>query len=53
MTGRPVLSPAQTALLVMDFQAAVLGRVPDSADLVVRMSDIIAARRPGRPVSRS
>jgi nicotinamidase-related amidase len=50
MTDGPGLSPAQTALLVMDFQDTVLGRLPDCGELVARMASAIALAR-GRGVT--
>ena len=41
----PAIDPARTALLVMDYEAWVLDRVPDSAELLIRAADTIAMIR--------
>jgi nicotinamidase-related amidase len=41
----PAVDPARTALLVMDYQAWVLDRVPRSAELLIRAADTIAMIR--------
>jgi nicotinamidase-related amidase len=41
----PTIDPTHTALLVMDYQPAILGRVPDSDALLARMRDTIAMAR--------
>jgi nicotinamidase-related amidase len=48
MTGTfPRIDPARTALLVMDYQAAVLGALADPQPLLDRAADAIAAVRRG------
>jgi nicotinamidase-related amidase len=39
------IDPQRTALLVMDFQAGILGRIPDADDLVARVAGAIAVVR--------
>lgn len=41
----PSLNPGQTALLVMDYQRAIIGLVPDGAELLPRMAETIAMAR--------
>jgi nicotinamidase-related amidase len=41
----PAIDPARTALLVMDYEAWVLDRVPDAAELLIRAADTIAVMR--------
>ena len=41
----PAIDPARTALLVMDYQAGILDRVPAADELLVRAADTIAMVR--------
>jgi nicotinamidase-related amidase len=41
----PVIEPSTTALLSMDFQNAIVSRVPDSAALLARQAAALAAAR--------
>ena len=41
----PAVDPSRTALLVMDYQAGVLDRVPRAAELLIRAADTIAMIR--------
>jgi nicotinamidase-related amidase len=41
----PTLDPRRTALLVMDYQAGILGRLPGAEDLLARAADAIAILR--------
>ena len=41
----PAIDPARTALLVMDYQAGILDRLPGAAELLIRAADTIATIR--------
>jgi len=41
----PAIDPRRTALLVMDYQAGILGRLPGAQDLLARAADAIAIVR--------
>jgi nicotinamidase-related amidase len=41
----PTIDPNHTALLVMDYQPGILGRLPDAAELLERASGAIATAR--------
>jgi nicotinamidase-related amidase len=41
----PAIDPGRTALLVMDYQAGILDRIPDAAGLLARAADAIATVR--------
>jgi len=42
---RPAIDPRRTALLVMDYQAGILGRLGDAEPLLSRAADAIAVVR--------
>lgn len=42
---RPAVQASRTALLVMDYQAGVLDRIPDAEDLLARAAETIARLR--------
>jgi nicotinamidase-related amidase len=44
-TAAPSIDPARAALLLMDFQAGILGAIPDAQDLVARAFAARAAAR--------
>ncbi len=41
----PAIDPGRTALLVMDYQAGILDRLPGAAELLARAADVIALIR--------
>jgi nicotinamidase-related amidase len=41
----PALDPGRTALLIMDYQAGILGRLPGAEDLLARAAEAIALVR--------
>lgn len=41
----PAIDPSRTALLVMDYQAGILGRLSEAEDLLARAADAIAVVR--------
>jgi nicotinamidase-related amidase len=46
VTGTPTtIDPRHTALLVMDYQAGIVGRISDADELLARVADAIAAVR--------
>jgi nicotinamidase-related amidase len=45
MKTTPVIDPAQTALLVMDYQRAILGSLPESDELLKRVAAAISGAR--------
>jgi nicotinamidase-related amidase len=41
----PTIDPARTALLVMDYQPAILGSIPESDELLTRVAAAISTAR--------